>query len=54
MRVVAGYARGLVEFSAAAMAFGDAQLFPQDRVRTPAIGRAWRMRRARGRNFFAL
>ena len=54
MRIVAGYAWGLAKLSVAAMAFGDAQLFPQDRVRTPAHDRARRMRRARTSNFFVL
>ena len=54
MRIVAGYAWGLAKLSAAAGAFGDAQRFPQDRVRTPAHDRAWRMRRVRESNFFVL
>jgi hypothetical protein len=52
MRIVARCARELAKLSAAAVAFGDAQRFPQDRVRTPAHDRAWRMRRAS--NFFVL
>jgi len=47
MRIVARCARGLAKLSAATVAFGDAQLFPQDRVRTPAHERAWPMGRAR-------
>jgi len=48
MRIVAGYARGRTKLSAATVAFGDAQRFPQDRVRTPAHhDRVRRMRRAR-------
>ena len=54
MRIVAGCARGLVKLSAATVAFGDAERFPQDRVRTPAHDRAWRLRRARTSNFFVL
>lgn len=54
MRIVARCARGLAKLSAAAVAFGDAQRFPQDRVRTPAIDRVWRMRQARTSNFFVL
>ena len=54
IRVVTGCARGLIKLSAVTMAFGDAQLFPQDRVRTPATGRAWRMRRAWKSNFLFL
>ena len=54
MRIVAGYAWGLAKLSAAAVAFGDAQRFPQDRVRTPAHDRVWRMRQARTSNFFVL
>src|SRR5262249_40869041 len=54
IRVVSRCARGLSWLSAVTMAFRDAQLFPQDRVRTPAIGRVRRMRRARESNFFVL
>jgi hypothetical protein len=54
IRIVAGCARGLGKLSAVTVAFGDAQLFPQDRVRTPAIGRAWRMRPAQEHNFLVL
>ena len=54
MRIVAGDAWGLAKHGVATMAFGDAQRFPQDRVRTPAHDRAWRMRRARMSNFFDL
>jgi hypothetical protein len=54
MRIVAGCARGLARFSAATVAFGDAQPFPQDRVQTPDIGRSRRRRRVRESNFFAL
>ncbi len=55
MRIVAGYAWGLAKLCVAAVAFGDAQRFPQDRVRTPAHhDRVRRMRRARTSNFFVL
>lgn len=54
MRIVAAYAWGLAKLCVATVAFGDAQLFPQDRVRMPAHGRAWRMRRADTSNFFVL
>jgi hypothetical protein len=54
MRIVAGYAWGLAKLSAATVAFGDAQRFPQDRVRIPAHDRAWPIGRARTSNFFAL
>ena len=54
MRIVVGYAWGLAKLSVAAVAFGDAKLFPQDRVRTPAHDCAWRMRRARTSNSFVL
>jgi hypothetical protein len=56
MRIVVGRTLGLrlMQFRGMTMAFGDAQHFPQDRVRTPEIARAWRMRRARLSNLFAL
>lgn len=54
IRVVAKWARGLKRLRDAAVAFGDAQLFPQDRVRVPAIRRAWQMCRARKSNLFVL
>jgi hypothetical protein len=54
MRIVARCTRGLAKLSVATMAFGDAQRFPQDRVRTPAHDRAWPMGRARTSNFFVL
>ena len=54
IRVAAKWARGLERPSDAAVAFGDAQLFPQDRVRVPAVRRAWQMCRARESNLFAL
>lgn len=54
MRIVARCARGLAKLSAATMAFGDAQRFPQDRVRTPAHDGAWPMGRAQTSNFFVL
>lgn len=55
MRIVAGYAWGLTKLSAVTMAFGDAQRFPQDRVRTSALhDRVRRVRRARTSNFFVL
>jgi hypothetical protein len=54
MRIVAEDAWGLAKHGVATMAFGDAQRFPQDRVRTPAHDRAWRMRQARTSNFFDL
>lgn len=54
MRIVARCARGLAKLSAGAMAFGDAQLIPQDRVRTPAHDRAWPIGRGRTSNLFVL
>ena len=54
MRIVAGCAQELAKLSAATVAFGDAQRFPQDRVRTPAYDRAWPRGRARTSNFFVL
>ena len=54
MRIVARCARGLAKLSAATMAFGDAQLIPQDRVRTPAHDRAWPIGRGRTSNLFVL
>ena len=54
IRVAAKWARGLERPSDAAVAFGDAQLFPQDRVRVPAISRAWQMCQARESNLVAL
>jgi hypothetical protein len=54
MRIVARCARGLAKLSAVAVAFGDAQRFPQDRVRAPAHDCAWPMGRARTSNFFVL
>jgi hypothetical protein len=54
MRIVAGCARGLAKLSAAMMAFGDAQRFPQDRVRMPAHDRAGPMGRAPTSDFFVL
>ena len=56
MRIVVGRTLEpmLMRFRGMTMAFGDAQHFPQDRVRTPEIARAWRMRRTRLSNLFAL
>ena len=55
MRIVVGRTLGLVaRFLGMAMAFGDAQHFPQDRVWTPEVARAWRIRRARLSNPFVL
>ena len=54
IRIVAGWATGLMRPGGSTIAIGDAQLFPQDRVRTPAIGRARRTCRVRRSNFLAL